>query len=114
MGFIPLFLSMGGAFLLFFLTVRISMQRKVNLQKELLFKLNSILPELVLAAGEQTDPETLISILKKSKVEKVEKKVLKRAFEILKAMKINRIQYNALIKKAPYNWVAKISGFQPM
>jgi hypothetical protein len=34
--------------------------------------------------------------------------------EIIRELKINRYQYNNLIKKAPYNWIAKIGGFQPI
>jgi hypothetical protein len=32
----------------------------------------------------------------------------------VKEMKINRHQYNQLIAKAPYNWVAKLANFQPI
>lgn len=109
MGFIPLFLTVGGACLLFFLTVKNTMQRKLNLQRELLSKLGLAHPEIGLILGEIADPDTVLDTLRKSTpLEKISKKSL----EIIRQLKINKYQYNALIKKAPYNWVAKISGFQ--
>jgi len=39
MGFIPIFLTLGGACLLFYLTVRNTFQRKIALEKELFFNL---------------------------------------------------------------------------
>lgn len=109
MGFIPLFLTVGGACLLFFLTVKNTMQRKLNLQRELLSKLSLNHPELGLLLGEIADPESIFEGLKKSNPEN---KVSKKSLELIRQMKINKHQYNTLIKKAPYNWVAKISGFQ--
>lgn len=109
MGFIPLFLTVGGACLLFFLTVKNTMQRKLNLQRELLSKLSLSHPELGLLLGEIADPESVLENLKKSNPQN---KVSKKSFELIRQMKINKHQYNTLIKKAPYNWVAKLSGFQ--
>lgn len=111
MGFIPIFLTLGGAILLFFLTVKNTLQRKVNLQKELLFRLKSLNPELGLILGETQKPEEL-SILLKS--QELTKSLASKAADLIREMKINRHQYNQLIKKSPYNWVAKISGFQPI
>ncbi|SEG45252.1 hypothetical protein SAMN03080598_04002 [Algoriphagus boritolerans DSM 17298 = JCM 18970] len=85
------------------------MQRKLNLQRELLTKLGLAHPEIGLILGEIADPDTVLESLKKlMPLEKISKKTL----EIIRQLKINKYQYNALIKKAPYNWVAKISGFQ--
>ncbi len=111
MGFIPIFLTMGGACLLFFLTVRTTMQRKLNLQRELTSNLGLNHPELGIILGEIADPE-LIS----EKWNKINsgKKLPKKSIEMLRSLKINRLQYNQLIKKAPYNWVAKISGYSPI
>ncbi len=111
MGFIPIFLTLGGAILLFFLTVKNTLQRKVNLQKELLFKLKSLNPEVGLIIAEEQRPEELIKLLKPKDLKK---SLGTKASDLLREMKINRHQYNQLIKKAPYNWVAKISGFQPI
>ncbi|WP_332914048.1 hypothetical protein [Algoriphagus boritolerans] len=65
MGFIPLFLTVGGACLLFFLTVKNTMQRKLNLQRELLTKLGLAHPEIGLILGEIADPDTVLESLKK-------------------------------------------------
>jgi hypothetical protein len=111
MGFIPIFLTMGGACLLFFLTVRTTMQRKLNLQRELTSKLGLNHPELGIILGEIIDPEILSEKWKKINSDK---KLPKKSIELLRTLKINRLQYNQLIKKAPYNWVAKISGYSPI
>ncbi len=104
-----MFLTAGGACLLFFLTVKNTMQRKLNLQRELLSKLSLNHPELGLLLGEIADPDSLLESLKKSNPEN---KISKKNLEIVRQLKINKHQYNVLIKKAPYNWVATISGFQ--
>ncbi|MFN3998364.1 hypothetical protein [Algoriphagus sp.] len=111
MGFIPLFLTVGGACLLFFLTVKNTMQRKLNFQRELLSKLGLAHPELGLILGQIADPETVLESLKKSNSQE---NISKKSLEMIKQLKINKYQYNSLIKKAPYNWVAKIAGFQPI
>ena len=111
MGFIPLFLTVGGACLLFFLTVKNTMQRKLNLQRELLSKLSLNHPELGLLLGEIADPEIVLEGLKRASAEN---KVSKKSLQVIREMRVNKHQYNTLIKKAPYNWVAKISGFQPI
>jgi hypothetical protein len=111
MGFIPLFLTVSGACLLFFLTVKNTMQRKLNLQRELLSKLGLAHPEIGLILGEIADPDTVLGNLKKINPQE---KVSKKSIETIRQLKINKYQYNALLKKAPYNWVAKIAGFQPI
>lgn len=109
MGFIPLFLTVSGACLLFFLTVKNTMQQKLNLQRELFSKLGLAHPEMGLILGEISDPDTVLDNLKK---ESPNEKISKNSLEIIRQLKINKYQYNKLIKKAPYNWVAKIAGFQ--
>lgn len=109
MGFIPLFLTVGGACLLFFLTVKNTMQRKLNLQREILSNLSLEHPEIGLILGEISDPET---VLEKLKQMNSKEKVSKKSLETIRQLRVNKYQYNNLIKKAPYNWVAKIAGFQ--
>lgn len=109
MGFIPFFLTVGGACMLFFLTVKTTMQRKLSLQRELLSQLGLAHPELGLVPGHITDPDLALNDLKKTGESQ---KIPESSHEIIRQLKINRYQYNGLIKKAPYNWVAKISGFQ--
>lgn len=109
MGFIPLFIMLGGGCLLFFLTVKNALQRKLNEQKELLFNLNSLNPELGILVDDSSDPDLLIAALKENKTEKG---VTQKALKIIRDLKVNRIQYNELLKKPPYNWVGKIARFQ--
>jgi 5-bromo-4-chloroindolyl phosphate hydrolysis protein len=109
MGFIPLFLTVGGACLLFFLTVKNTMQRKLNTQRELLSKIGLAHPEIGLILGEISDPDTVLERLRKASADE---KISKMSLEVIRELKINKYQYNRLIKKAPYNWVAKIAGFQ--
>jgi len=109
MGYIPLFLTMGGACMLFFLTVRITMLRKLNLQRELFSKLSQEHPELGLKSEQLADPDQILTAWKNTDQKKP---VSQASLDLIRELKINRFQYNQLIKKAPYNWVAKISGFQ--
>ncbi|MDR7130834.1 hypothetical protein J2X69_003193 [Algoriphagus sp. 4150] len=109
MGFIPLFIMLGGGCLLFFLTVKNALQRKINYQKELLFKLNSLNPALGILVEDSSDPDLLIAALKENQTDK---NITEKALKIIRELKVNRIQYNALLKKAPYNWVGKIASFQ--
>ncbi|MEB2781712.1 hypothetical protein [Algoriphagus persicinus] len=109
MGFIPLFIMLGGGSLLFFLIVKNSLQRKLNQQKELLFKLNSLNPALGILVEDASDPDLLIAVLKEKQTDIG---TTQKALKIIRDLKVNRIQYNALLKKAPYNWVGKIARFQ--
>lgn len=109
MGFIPLFIMLGGGALLFFLTVKNALQRKLNRQKELLFNLNSLNPALGILVEDSSDPDLLIAALKEKRLEKG---IAEKALKIIRDLKVNRIQYNTLLKKAPYNWVSTIARFQ--
>ncbi|MDX5338065.1 MAG: hypothetical protein LPK25_03485 [Cyclobacteriaceae bacterium] len=111
MGYIPLFLTIGGACLLFFLTVRNTMLRKLSLQKDLFSKLALAHPELGLILGQISDPDL---ILQQWKSGESPQKIPAKSLEIIRELKVNRLQYNRLVKKAPYNWVAKFSGLQPI
>ncbi len=111
MGFIPLFITAGGACLLFFLTVRNTLLRKLKQQRELSENLNLLSPELGLDSVEFPDPD---KVLEKWKNQDSPKEITKEMANIIRELKINRYQYNRLIKKAPYNWIAKIGGFQPI
>lgn len=96
---------------MFILTVRNSLVRKLNRQKELSSSINLLSPELGLAPKEIGQPD---AILEKLKNQNPSKEITKEMAEIIRELKINRYQYNNLIKKAPYNWIAKIGGFQPI
>ena len=109
MGFIPLFLTVSGACILFFLTVRNSLRAKLILHRNLLDQLGHAHPELGITAEKLLDPEEIQRILKSSAVEK---SIPQTSIEALRALKVNQYQFNVLIKKAPYNWVAFFGGFK--
>lgn len=111
MGYIPLFLTVGGACLLFFMTVRNTFLRKISLQKELMARLSEAHPELGLKAGQLMDPDKLLESWKR---ENNPARITQSSLDMIRELKVNRLQYNALIKEAPYNWVAKIGGFHPI
>ncbi len=109
MGFIPLFITVGGACVLFFLTVRNALRRKIEVHKVLLTQLESLYPGAGIPNQVNVDPDLLLGVLNESG-----KPISPEAFEIIRTMKINRYQYNRLIKKAPYNWIAKIAAYTPI
>jgi hypothetical protein len=109
MGYIPLFLTVGGACLLFFMTVRNTLLRKISIQKELFARLAEAHPELGLKSGQLADPD---KILESWKSERVPNHIPQSSLNLIRELKVNRLQYNTLIKKGPYNWVAKMGGFQ--
>ena len=109
MGFIPLFLTASGACMLFFLTVRQYMLGKLTIQRNLASQLAQAHPEMGIAAGELINSEKIQKLLKE---ESAENTIPQTSIELLRAMKINQYQFNALIKKAPYNWVAAFGGFK--
>lgn len=109
MGFIPLFLTASAACILFFLTVRKSLLAKLLLQQNLVDELALAHPELEIIPGKLLSPEEIQQILKNSTAEK---SIPQRSIESLRALKVNQYQYNKLIKKAPYNWVAFFGGFK--
>ena len=111
MGFIPLFLTASAACFLFFLTVRNALQKKLNLQRELVEQLVSSHPNLQLEKGKLLDPK---EIQEKLKQESLDTPIPQPSVEALRLLKVNQHQYNALIKKAPYNWVAAFGGFKPI
>ncbi len=95
--------------MLFFLTVRNNLRSKLILQQDLLAQLGNAHPELEITSEKLLDPEEIQRILKNSATEK---SIPQRSIEALRALKVNRHQFNALIKKAPYNWVAFFGGFK--
>ena len=95
--------------MLFFLTVRNSLRAKLILKQNLLAQLGVAHPELGVTPGKLLDLEEIQRILKSSAAEK---SIPQSSIEALRALKVNRHQFNALIKKAPYNWVATIGGFK--
>ncbi len=95
--------------MLFFLTVRNSLLAKLTQQRNLSAQLGQAHPELGIGAKELVDPEKILGIWKS-----VEPKVsiAQSSLDLIRDLKINQYQYNRLIKKAPYNWVAVFGGFK--
>lgn len=108
MGFIPLFILLGGVAFLFFFTVKSSLNSKVSRQKELLKQLASLNPALGINLEESNSPDDLLQQLKTAQNDADLKQ---KSILIIRELKVNKLQYNKLIKEAPYNWVAKILGF---
>jgi hypothetical protein len=109
MGFIPLFLTGGGACLLFFLTVRSSLLAKITHHRTLGAQLGLAHPELGIGGEELVDPEKILGIWKAAEPKAT---IAQGSLDLIRELKINQYQYNRLIKKAPYNWVAAFGGFK--
>ncbi|WP_200976170.1 hypothetical protein [Echinicola sp. 20G] len=107
MGFVPIFLTLGGFIFLFVLVVNHSIKSKKEQYKAALAHLSSLLPNN--KASEDTPSlEKLASLIDKDK---------DKSSEILSSFgkaKLLRHQYNELIKKSPYSFVAKVSGHNPI
>ena len=95
--------------MLFFLTVRNTMRAKLTLQQNLLAQLASAHPELGIRLGQLLSPEEIQRIWTS---DEAAKPIPQSSIEALRALKVNQYQFNALIKKAPYNWVAFFGGFK--
>ena len=85
------------------------MRAKLTLQRNLASQLALAHPELGIATGELVDPEKIQQALKN---EATQNKIPQTSIELLRAIKVNQYQFNRLIKKAPYNWVAAFGGFK--
>lgn len=109
MGYIPLFVTLGGACLLFFLTVKHTLSRKRSRHQELLQELthrtHSVKQDL------KSSSVALEQIIEQAQETAKTKPSEKDTYRIIQELKINRHHYNQLIRKAPYNWVAKLGGF---
>ena len=95
--------------MLFFLTVRNSLLAKLTQQRNLSEQLGQAHPELGISAEELVDPEKILGIWKSAEP-KVS--IAQSSLDLIRDLKINQYQYNRLIKKAPYNWVAVFGGFK--
>ncbi len=82
---------------------------KLILQRNLASQLAQAHPELGIASGELINPEKIQELLKEKAPQN---SIPQSSLEQLRAMKVNQYQFNALIKKAPYNWVAAFGGFK--
>ncbi len=85
------------------------MRGKITLQINLATQLGLVHPELGIKAGDLVDPEKIQQLLKEKAPQN---SIPQSSIELLRAMKVNQYQFNLLIKKAPYNWVAAFGGFK--
>lgn len=118
MGFIPIILTMSGAILLFFMAVNQSFLAKKNtilkLQQELLERFRALGKDL----AEQPDIATPIPdqiddgfhFLRSHLAGKEDARFEREVKAPYRDMKVTIDQYNRLVKKKPYSFVAKLMG----
>ena len=119
MGFIPVILNMSAAILLFILAVHNSLKSKKSQMEELRFSMEEGIKALTkdLSGMNMKDTDELSEIfhtaksaLEESHQEAFHLKVRKPYQQI----KLLKSQYNQLIARKPYSFVAKIMGHQPI
>ncbi len=116
MGFIPIFLTLGGSAILFIMVVRQSMMNKKLLFEELMNKISESLPNFLVS--QNSIKPTLESVKEgiskcKSQIKEQEKVVFENQILYpLRQAKLVRMQYNNLIKKRPYSFVAFIFNYK--
>lgn len=122
MGFIPIFITLGGAVMLFMMVVNITLKTKknqvFNLQTKVLEAMQKIggkeVMDLKLDATDITAMKaTYLQVKSKLKDNERElfEKEIKKPFQTAKLIKS---QYNELLKKKPYSIVAKTLGYNVM
>ena len=118
MGFIPIFLTLGGAVMLFIMVIHQSLKSKKK-QFETLCDvtwegLSQVNPE---ASDKTPSFERINSLYKKTKSELKDDQLGFYNAQIKKPIqeaKLIRIHYNNIIAKRPYSFVAKIFNIQPI
>ncbi|SNS21927.1 hypothetical protein SAMN06295967_105157 [Belliella buryatensis] len=115
MGFIPIFLTLGGATMLFMMVVR---QSFVNKKQQFDSLLESVVVGLSKISGKPACNADLASI--QASIQEVKTKLntanLTEYDTFVKSplnqAKLIRLQHNQLITKKPYSFVAKIFGYK--
>jgi hypothetical protein len=122
MGFIPIILTMGGAILLFFMAVNQSLLAK----KHAIMRLQVVIFEGFKALGADYSAQASISSaavdqidsafrLLKSKVDIKDNSRFETQVKMpYRDLKVTIEQYNRLVKKKPYSFVAKLMGHKPI
>lgn len=109
MGFIPIFLTLGGFIFLFIIVVSTSIKNK---KKEFEKSFDSLKESLGIKNYLNADRENLSYLeglhLHKMEAERQTSKVA------LSQTKLYLFQYNRLLKKKPYSFVATLTGHQPI
>ncbi|MDO9550897.1 hypothetical protein [Rhodonellum sp.] len=119
MGFIPIFITLGGAVMLFMMVVNMTLKTKknqvLNLQAKVLEELQKIgeqgKMDLKLDPNDTTALKAVYIQVKNNLGEKdkaIFEKEIKKPFQTAKLIKS---QYNELLKRKPYSIVAKLLGY---
>ncbi|MBW3469659.1 hypothetical protein [Arthrospiribacter ruber] len=122
MGFIPIIATLSAAIFLFFMTVNYSLNAKkekmLRLQKQILEALASL--GLLGNPDQNLSSEQLIALksifqVAKSKLQKDNATHFStKVQEPYRELKITLLQYNNIISKKPYSFVAKAMGHQKL
>jgi len=109
MGFIPIFLTLGGFIFLFVIVVSTSIKNK---KKEFQMSFDQLKASLNTKENLDASRENLTRLenlyLKKNEEERKSHKAE------LSQTKLHLFQYNRLLKKKPYSFVATLTGHQPI
>lgn len=109
MGFIPIFLTLGGFVLLFIMVVNQTLKTKkeqVHLAYQALIKLLDKVPP----RGNSSSPEdySWLDLPQNTGLPEDKKELYKKRLAITK---LKRHQYNQLIQTKPYSFIAKMMGY---
>jgi hypothetical protein len=119
MGFIPIILTLSAAIILFFMAVNNSLKLKKSqiqeIQSEMIKGFSKFDSDFNISSGTDWDKVTEKYLELKKKHESGEltdfDKVFKKPFQQAKILKS---QYNTLISKKPYSFVANMMGHKPL
>ncbi|EIM76175.1 hypothetical protein A3SI_11139 [Nitritalea halalkaliphila LW7] len=114
MGFLPIMIVVGGASLLFILTVRIYLAQRNKTLEELELQMSAAAQSLRFGQlyGESTHPSGFFPSLKMDKKNSFDQTLLAQFTQAHKNYQLEVRAYNKLVKKRPYSFVAKIFGFR--
>ncbi|KEO72371.1 hypothetical protein [Anditalea andensis] len=109
MGFIPIFLTLGGFVFLFTIVVSTSIKNK---RKAFDMSFDKLKESLSLKEDMIASRESLVRLeneyLSKKEADRIPSKVA------LSQTKLYLFQYNRLLKKRPYSFVASLIGYHPI
>lgn len=118
MGFIPIILTMSAAIILFVMAVHNSLKSKKSQILELQMKMSDGIKSLTHMSTEEamTDSQKFSKIFQDAKSsinESQEEEFHQKVRKPYQQIKLIKSQYNQLIRRKPYSYVAKIMGHQP-
>lgn len=118
MGFIPVVLTLSAAIILFFMAVNNSLKSKKIQIQEFQFQMLEGLKafDLSFLPNQEIIPANISEIYQKVKKNLQEDQFVafdKKVRKPYQQVKLLKSQYNQLISKKPYSYVAKLMGHQP-